>query len=70
MRLVKLGKGNLEIGVKELNEQRSIRHEIESIEGEISNRIKIIAIKNLHLIEKVENEGFLNSSLADIRKRK
>lgn len=71
MRLVKLGKGNLEIGVKELNEQRSIRHEIESIEGEISNRIKIdVLLKNLHLIEKVENEGFLNSSLADIRKKK
>lgn len=71
MRLIKLGKGSLEKGKEELNQQKNIRREIETIKDKISSHIEIdVLLDKLHLIGKDVDENFLSSNLIDIRKQK
>ncbi len=71
MKLVKLGKGELEDGLEELAQQRDIRREIEIIKGEISSQIDIdVLLDSLPLIEEHSDEDSLHVSLTEVRKQK
>jgi len=71
MKLIKLGKGNLENGLEELIQQRNIRREIEAIKGKIPSQIDIdVLFDYLPLMEEYPDEDSLRSDLTETRKKK
>ncbi|PRR70450.1 hypothetical protein [Neomoorella humiferrea] len=69
MNLVRLGKGDLEEGLRKLSEQRSIRCEIETIVAELNRDDIDSLVAILPLIEKYPEETSLFNDLIAIREK-
>jgi len=70
MQLVRLGKGILEDGLKELSEQRNIRREIAAITAELSCGDIDSLLSALTWMEKHSDEKSLREDLIEVRKQK